>query len=88
MLDRKKPFGEIFGVSENKGAKFIQDGKYFDAKGNSLEKPKPAPMGLNKNTPDYINMHHMRLKRLVENTGGTYVDKEQAAEWLKAHDVS
>jgi len=96
MLDKKKPFGEIFGDCDVAGARYIQNGTHFDAKGKPIAKPVPKNFQKKpeKITPtkfpadDYDNMHHLSLKRLVESRGGTYKDKDSAVNWLKAHDVS
>lgn len=42
-LDRKKPFGEVFGGSE--GYRYEQDGKRFDHDGNEVGTSKPAGDG-------------------------------------------
>jgi len=41
-LDRKRPFGEILGKSPKPGAKFEQDGNYFNNVGDLVGPEKPA----------------------------------------------
>lgn len=87
MLDRKRPFGEIFGVHK---AKYTQDGAEFDAKGRLLggRGPKEDTPSLNadKQVVPLDKLSKDELKGLVEQAGGQYANRLEAIKFLKEKD--
>lgn len=77
MLDKSRPYGTIHGQHR---AKYIQDGKEYDALGNPLETEQEGPY--EPSPPDYHALHWTKLKALVEAQGGSWVDKASAIEFL------
>ncbi len=83
-MNKKKPFGEIFGETDLKGARYVQNGVYFDANYEPLGKGSVAPKEKTQsaNKTDFENMHHLTLRQKVIKAGGAYVDRDSAIKFL------
>ena len=84
MLDRKRPYGEVFGEHPYR---FTQDGAHFDSKGRLIggrkepEKTKPE-----QKEPEEVPLDKLPIQELkdrVAAAGGTYTNRLDAEAFLR-----
>lgn len=94
-LDKSKPFGQIFGFTED-GSRYVQDGVFFTASGDPVEKAEdddeilieptsdPEEVIASLDEPeDLSKVHWKTLEKRVIAAGGEYTTKEDAIAFLE-----
>jgi hypothetical protein len=81
-LDRGRPYGTVCGgdlpwLYEQDGLRFMADGRLYEQ-----DKPEEA-----KPTQDFDTMHWKTLKKMIEDGGGQWVDRDHAIAELRRVDV-
>lgn len=78
-LDRTRPFGTLYPPVD--GARFVQDGTYFDGKGLSLA----AAAAVDETTNlDLDSLTKRELEQLARETYGVELDRRQRLDDLRA----
>jgi hypothetical protein len=84
-LDRNRPFGTLYPPLD--GARFVQDGTYFDSKGLSLspvevieETDEPADI----KDLDLDSLTKRQLEQLARDAFGVELDRRQRLDDLRA----
>ena len=81
MLDKSTSYGQIFGQVEGyPRARYIQNGKFFDPKGNEIVFDKNDIVEEEKE--DFRRMHWKKLKQRVVAAGGEWHGREAAIQFL------
>ena len=79
-FDESKPYSCVYGMGGIQS--YEQNGLKYTARKKLIEAaPEAAPA---KPLPDYTTFHWKKLKELVEEKGGTWIDKASAIEFLTA----